>query len=457
MVRAASTCDWPAEPWPASIGRRRRAGERSFPHRAKPGRSRPCRPSSSWRTAPCFQAADRRGRRTTRRHWRRGVVGHQHRALELRLGPRPGALQHLPAGRALRGTVRILRATVRTEHRQSTSFTVDRAQRADREHPRPSRIASFSPGGTLSRPPVNATPQHRARADPLRPRGAPGVPLSVHVMANDPSRPPDAHRPSPASPTPRCASSTSSTAHQDRAWFIEHKAEYEAQWARPLAALLAQVSPAHRALLQGTPPARSEGVPHPARRALLLGQEPLQDPRQRAARAARRLRDGRVPGRALRAARHRELRRRGRVLHASAAAQGVARDALLDPRRGAALGRLVDDLLARGYSTSAMDSLKTAPRGVDPEHPRIALLKQKGLALGFPRHSAGLIGTPGFADWLVERAGRPPRWCRSSPACSTADGNWSLAAWSRSAPPQRRQTDAPGDDRDERGDRRGPG
>lgn len=31
--------------------------------------------------------------------------------------------------------------------------------------------------------------------------------------------------------------------HQDRAWFIEHKALYEEQWSRPLAALLAQVSP----------------------------------------------------------------------------------------------------------------------------------------------------------------------------------------------------------------------
>lgn len=42
-------------------------------------------------------------------------------------------------------------------------------------------------------------------------------------------------------------------AHQDRAWFLAHKTEYEAQWAQALAALLAQVSPRIARFYKGLP------------------------------------------------------------------------------------------------------------------------------------------------------------------------------------------------------------
>lgn len=193
-------------------------------------------------------------------------------------------------------------------------------------------------------------------------------------------------------------------AHQDREWFIAHKAEYEAQWARPLAALLAQVSPAVARFYKGLP---------------------LREPKvfriQRDVRFSMDKSPYKTHVSGLLA-----LRGGSETLDAPAAlyvqlgtesfvGAGVYfmpppllkawREALLDPRRGPALARLVDDLLALGYTASAIDALKTAPRGVDPAHPRIALLKQKGLALGFPPIPAGLIATPGFADWLVERAG----------------------------------------------------
>jgi uncharacterized protein (TIGR02453 family) len=193
-------------------------------------------------------------------------------------------------------------------------------------------------------------------------------------------------------------------AHQDRAWFIEHRSEYEDGWARPLAALLAQVSPAIARFYKG-----------------FALREPKVFRLQRDVRFSLDKSPYKTHVSGLLA-----LRGGSETLDAPAAlyvqlgtesfvGAGVYfmpppllkawRDNLLDARRGAALARLVDELVARGFTTTAMDSLKTAPRGVDPLHPRIALLKQKGLALGFPAIPKGLVAKPEFAAWLVERAG----------------------------------------------------
>lgn len=193
-------------------------------------------------------------------------------------------------------------------------------------------------------------------------------------------------------------------AHQDREWFAAHKAEYEAQWARPLAALLAAVSPRVARFYKG-----------------LALREPKVFRLQRDVRFSLDKSPYKTHVSGLLA-----LRGGSETLDAPAAlyvqlgtesfvGAGVYfmpppllkawREMLLDPRRGAAFARTVDELVARGFSTTAMESVKTAPRGVDPGHPRIALLKQKGLALGFPAIPAGLIARAEFADWLVERAG----------------------------------------------------
>lgn len=46
---------------------------------------------------------------------------------------------------------------------------------------------------------------------------------------------------------------------------------------------------------------------------------------------------------------------------------------------GASVERIVADLVAQGYSIGAMEELKTAPRGYPRDHPRVALLRRKGL------------------------------------------------------------------------------
>ncbi len=58
------------------------------------------------------------------------------------------------------------------------------------------------------------------------------------------------------------------------------------------------------------------------------------------------------------------------------------RAALDDARKGGAVARAVDSLRGRGHEIGAMESLKTAPRGYPKDHPRIELLRMKGLTTG---------------------------------------------------------------------------
>ena len=55
------------------------------------------------------------------------------------------------------------------------------------------------------------------------------------------------------------------------------------------------------------------------------------------------------------------------------------RDAVVADRTGQELAEIVADLSKRRYSIGAVAELKTAPRGYDKEHPRIALIRRKGL------------------------------------------------------------------------------
>ena len=57
------------------------------------------------------------------------------------------------------------------------------------------------------------------------------------------------------------------------------------------------------------------------------------------------------------------------------------RDAVVADATGTELDALVGDATRRRYVIGAIDELKTAPRGYDRDHPRIALLRRKGLML----------------------------------------------------------------------------
>ncbi|MCB1014367.1 MAG: DUF2461 domain-containing protein [Acidimicrobiales bacterium] len=87
---------------------------------------------------------------------------------------------------------------------------------------------------------------------------------------------------------------------------------------------------------------------------------------------------------------------------------GLAKDQLDRYRRavagdatGGALESVVADLEGAGYGVTAHGELKTAPRGYPKDHPRIGLLRKKGLAAWKQWPAAAWLGTAKAKDRLV--------------------------------------------------------
>ena len=85
------------------------------------------------------------------------------------------------------------------------------------------------------------------------------------------------------------------------------------------------------------------------------------------------------------------------------------RKAVVDDRTGKALVRLVDKAKADDIEVSAHDVLKTAPKGHPKDHPRIELLRHKGLIYWQMWPAGPWLGTPKAKDRVVElfRAAKP--------------------------------------------------
>jgi uncharacterized protein (TIGR02453 family) len=85
------------------------------------------------------------------------------------------------------------------------------------------------------------------------------------------------------------------------------------------------------------------------------------------------------------------------------------REAVDDDDAGGALERIVADDAKAGYTLHGIDLLKTAPRGYPKDHPRIELLRRKGLAVGRQWPVAKWLHTAKARDRVVEgwRAAEP--------------------------------------------------
>ena len=70
----------------------------------------------------------------------------------------------------------------------------------------------------------------------------------------------------------------------------------------------------------------------------------------------------------------------GGFYHADGAALRRVRTAIDEERRGTELEKLIKSLTRKGFTLGG-DTLKTAPRGYDAEHPRIELLRHKSLVM----------------------------------------------------------------------------
>jgi uncharacterized protein (TIGR02453 family) len=93
---------------------------------------------------------------------------------------------------------------------------------------------------------------------------------------------------------------------------------------------------------------------------------------------------------------------------ASSARLSAIREAIADDKRGRRLRRILSTMKKQGWELGG-ETLKTAPRGYDADHPRIDLLRHKSMTLGRSYGFEPVIHTAELldlvrADW---RAGRP--------------------------------------------------
>lgn len=80
------------------------------------------------------------------------------------------------------------------------------------------------------------------------------------------------------------------------------------------------------------------------------------------------------------------------------------RAGLLDEKKGSALQKRVDAAQKKGLKADAFEHLKRPPPGVDPEHPRVHLLKQKGLGLSTSKIPKDVRYKKAFTDWVLAQA-----------------------------------------------------
>jgi uncharacterized protein (TIGR02453 family) len=78
------------------------------------------------------------------------------------------------------------------------------------------------------------------------------------------------------------------------------------------------------------------------------------------------------------------------------------RQAVLDPKRGAALARVVEALRAEGYEVGT-ESYKKVPAGAPADHPRAALLRHSGLHAGWEGKHPRELRAAAFVDLVAER------------------------------------------------------
>jgi uncharacterized protein (TIGR02453 family) len=93
---------------------------------------------------------------------------------------------------------------------------------------------------------------------------------------------------------------------------------------------------------------------------------------------------------------------------ASSARLAAVRAGIADDRDGRELEEIITALVDQGWELGG-DTLKTSPRGYDADHPRIALLRHKSMALGRSYGFAPVIHGPELLDRVRDdwRAARP--------------------------------------------------
>jgi uncharacterized protein (TIGR02453 family) len=93
------------------------------------------------------------------------------------------------------------------------------------------------------------------------------------------------------------------------------------------------------------------------------------------------------------------------------------RDAIDDDTTGSELAALVAKLRKSGYTTGAFEELKTAPRGYPKDHPRVELLRGKGLFASRTFEPAPWMGKAALKAKVLGV------WTAIEPMCAWLDAN----------------------------------
>jgi len=192
-------------------------------------------------------------------------------------------------------------------------------------------------------------------------------------------------------------------AEMSKDWFVANKQRYEAEWVAPMTALLGTVAqklaPAYKPLALGAPKVMriyrdvrfsNDKTPYKTHIGAVITV------------AGKAVGEGGNAALYVHLGLDEELVGVGRYQFDAAKLAKWRKAAGGKP--GEALQRLVARLRKAGYVVGGHDDYKKVPKGFDADHPRAELLKMKGLTGSFPAIPAGLIGKPGFADWLLKHA-----------------------------------------------------
>lgn len=87
------------------------------------------------------------------------------------------------------------------------------------------------------------------------------------------------------------------------------------------------------------------------------------------------------------------------------------RELVDDPATAAGLQNVIDELDSRGFTPMTDDALRTAPRGYPADHPRIALLRLRRLAVGRHDDPADWMWAPDAIEAIRERWQAVSLWC----------------------------------------------
>src|SRR5688572_238603 len=188
----------------------------------------------------------------------------------------------------------------------------------------------------------------------------------------------------------------------NRDWFAAHKAEYETLWIRPMEALLAQAAAGLRGSFRGL----SIGEPKIFRIHRDVRFSADKAPYKTHIAGVLPLVQGKKPTEgAVALYMHLGLDEFAGAGHYIFDTAQLARwrKLVAADKTGKVIAGLCDAAKKAGLDLGAHEVLARAPRGIDPAHPRLELLRHKGLVTEFPAIPRGLIHKPGLVDWLVEQ------------------------------------------------------